>query len=351
MSDVFMECGLSFASATLSWLVTLICIRFALRRNLLDHPNERSSHSQAVPRVGGIGIFAGFAVPFLASSFLSATPQDHWWVVLLSGTGMASVGLLDDFRNLSASRKYLLQLGIVAGILWTGSLIAGVTLPFVGPVALRWLAVPLSLLWLTGFPNFFNFMDGTNGMAGGAALIYGIFFSAYAYLLGNPEVGLIGLLVASSSLGFLFHNFPRARTFMGDAGSLFLGITFALLAALIPVSFIASLLLCSVFIYDCVTTLVRRLARGENIFQAHRSHHYQRLAASGWGHTRVAILYYAMHIVAGILGLFYLFASDDARILIILTDLIMLGGLSLMVGLVERKNVVGETPVAGVAKA
>jgi len=346
MSEFFFDFGLGVASVSLSWLVTLVCIRYALRRNLLDHPNERSSHSQAVPRVGGIGIFAGFVLPLLA-----APHWDHWWVILLAAVGMAAVGLLDDFRNLSASRKYLLQLVIVAAVLASGSFVKEITLPFAKPLVLGWLAVPLSLLWLTGFPNFFNFMDGTNGMAGGAGLIYGSFFSAFAYLQGRAELGLVGLLVAASSLGFLFHNFPRARTFMGDSGSLFLGITFALLAVLMPQCFVASLILCSVFIYDCVTTIFRRLGRRENIFQAHRSHHYQRLARSGWGHSAVAILYFTMHVLAGVLGLIYLYASDVTRILTILADLVMLSALSLLVGFVERKNIATERTVAGVANA
>jgi UDP-GlcNAc:undecaprenyl-phosphate/decaprenyl-phosphate GlcNAc-1-phosphate transferase len=333
MSSIFFNSGLVISSAAISAAITRFCIAYALRRNLLDHPNARSSHEHPVPRVGGVGIFVGFALPFMALAH-----RDHWLVILLAGSGFAAVGLLDDFRNLAASRKYVLQLVIVAGVLASGVMLRAVTIPVLGMLRLGWLAVPFSLVWLTGFPNFFNFMDGTNGMAGGTGVIYGAFLAAYAYMQGRPELGVVGLLIAGTSLGFLIHNFPRARTFMGDAGSLFLGVTTALLVVLLFGSLVSSLILCSVFIYDCVTTIFRRLRRRENIFRAHRSHHYQRLVSSGWSHPKVAALYFAMHVLAGILGLVYLRSSVGAQIIIILLDLTMLLFLSRLVKVVERKR-------------
>ena len=342
--------SLFVASVVLSAVVVRFAIAHALRRNLLDHPNERSSHTQPVPRVGGIGIALGFLLPFATIAH-----GDYWWTMAAAIAAMAGVGLLDDFRNLPASRKYVLQLVIVALLMWSGVLVHELWLPFTGAVMLGWLAVPLTLVWLTGFPNFFNFMDGTNGMAGGSAVIFGGFFAAYAFSEGRAEAATLGLLMAGSALGFLFFNFPRARTFMGDAGSLSLGLCAAMLAVRqhdpMGRHAAASLILCSVFIYDCTTTIFKRLARGENIFAAHRSHHYQRLARAGWGHTRAAWLYFAMHCLAGTLGLIYLRGGETAQLAALATVLIMLLGLSVLVRAADKTEPLQAGPAQEFKKA
>lgn len=332
MNGIFSLFGLFAASALISAAVTRVSIEQASRRNLLDYPNPRSSHTQPVPRLGGIGIALGFLLPFAAMG-----RGDHWWVMAVGMAAMAGVGLLDDFRNLAASRKYLLQLLIAALLVFSGLVVREISLPVAGPIALKWLAAPLTLVWLTGFPNFFNFMDGTNGLAGGTGAIYGVFFAAFAYLEGTPQLAAAGLLMAGSSVGFLFYNFPRAKTFMGDTGSLFLGLGAAILviAGNEPVPL---LMLCSVFIYDCTTTIFKRLAHRENIFAAHKSHHYQRLARAGWGHTRVAWVYFAMHCLAGVLGLVYLRGTESLRAAALAADVVMLAGLSVLVRAAEHST-------------
>ena len=335
MTTTHINAALFVASAVISALVTRFAIAHALRRDLLDHPNERSSHTQPVPRVGGIGIALGLVVPFMMMA-----RGAHWWTLAGAIAAMAGVGLLDDFRNLAASRKYMLQLTIVALLMWSGMVAQQFWAPVTGTVSLGWLAWPLTLVWLTGFPNFFNFIDGTNGMAGGSAVILGGFFAAYAVTEGRPDAAMMGLLMAGSALGFLFYNFPRAKTFMGDTGSLSLGLCAALLALSrhdpAGKHVTASLILCSVIIYDCTTTIFKRLRRGENIFAAHRSHHYQRLARAGWGHTRVAWLYYGMHCTAGALGFGYLLGERNVQIATLAADLAMLLGLSVLLRMAER---------------
>lgn len=317
------------ASGFISAAVTRVCIAQALRRNLLDHPNERSSHTQPVPRVGGIGIAVGFLLPFAV-----LVHGARGWAMLAAFAAMAGVGLLDDFRNLAASRKYLLQVAIAGLLIWSGIVVREFSLPLAGTITLGWLAIPLTLVWLTGFTNFFNFMDGTNGMAGGTAAIYGGFFAAFAYQQGQPGLAVVGLLMFGSSVGFLLFNFPHAKTFMGDTGSLLLGLAAAMVVASAGQNVVALLMLCSVYIYDCVTTIFNRLGRGENIFEAHRSHHYQRLARA-WGHTRVAWLYFAMQAGAGLLGLMYVQGGQWVQIAALGMTVLMLLGLSGLVRVAE----------------
>jgi UDP-N-acetylmuramyl pentapeptide phosphotransferase/UDP-N-acetylglucosamine-1-phosphate transferase len=323
-------------SVVISALAVEVLTRYAVRKNLLDHPNERSSHSQPVPRVGGVGIVLGFLMPFVIGGWgVHLLPQARY-AVLLSMAGMACVGLWDDLLSLAPAAKYAMQLAIAGGLVWWGLVARDFTRPHVGTIHLGWPAVALTLLWLTGFPNYFNFMDGINGMAGGTGVIYGGFLAAIAVMEGRPELAILGLLLAGSSLGFLFHNFPTARTFMGDTGSMFLGLGVAMLAVLIHGDTMVPLILCSVFLYDCTATIARRLTRGENIFRAHRSHHYQRLVQSGWSHARVSILYFAMHCVAGGLALVYLRCGDVARWGVLGAVALMLAGLRGLVMWVER---------------
>lgn len=334
------------ASGALSAVTTWVCIAQALRRNLLDHPNERSSHTQPVPRVGGIGIAVGFLLPFaVLVHFAVVTHGVRGWAMLAALAGMAGVGLLDDFRNLAASRKYLLQVAIAGLLIWSGIVVREFSLPAAGTITLGWLAVPLTLVWLTGFTNFFNFMDGTNGMAGGTAAIYGGFFAAFAYQQRQPELAMVGLLMIGSSVGFLLYNFPRAKTFMGDTGSLLLGLAAAMMVASAGQNVVALLMLCSVYIYDCVTTIFNRLGRGENIFEAHRSHHYQRLARA-WGHTRVAWLYFAIQVAAGSLGLMYLQGGQRRQMAALAVTVVMLLGLSGLVRVAESGAEAIPTPAS-----
>ena len=143
-------------SAAISALATGVCIRYALRRNLLDHPNERSSHSQPVPRVGGVGIVLGFFVPLVAGWGMHAVKLENGYGIMLGLAGMAAIGLWDDLRSLAPPAKYALQLAIAAGLIAQGMVVREVPLPGVGGIQLGWLAAPLTLVWLTGFPNFFN---------------------------------------------------------------------------------------------------------------------------------------------------------------------------------------------------
>lgn len=305
-------------SALIAYVVTKVTITFSLRRGVLDVPNLRSSHSRPVPRLGGIGILAALVMS-LAVFALMRMPG---WVghsvltrdvslLLLVGAGMAVTGLYDDFHGMRPAAKFLVQFVLAGIVVALGMRIESVAVLNWGPIALGVLAFPLTILWLTGFANIFNFMDGINGLAAVTGAAYSGFFFVFAWLQGTPELAATAVVVAGSCLGFLFHNFPKARTFMGDTGSLLLGMVLALLVVQLAqkstsaVSLIGLLLVCAVYLWDSGFTLLRRLQRGENIFQAHRSHLYQRLAQLGLSHARITRLYLLLHLLMGSLGLAY----------------------------------------------
>ena len=303
MSSVVQAAGVAMvAAAATGWLVATIR-RWALRKALLDLPNSRSSHSRATPRLGGVAIalvlLCGLAI--LAMSPL-ASAQQRWALLVLActGAGVAIVSLLDDVRPLPAVVRLLVHLvgAVVTVALVTppGTLDGGV----LGRVMLAGaLAAVLMVLWIGWFINAFNFMDGIDGIAGGQAGTAGLGWAVLGLLTATPTLTIAGALLAGTSAGFLVHNWSPARIFMGDAGSATLGY----LLATVPWAlggeplWIPSILLVWPFVFDALLTLCRRALRGERVWEAHRSHLYQRLVVRGGSHRATAMVYIALAVL------------------------------------------------------
>lgn len=337
-------------SALIAYVVTKVSITLSLRRGVLDVPNVRSSHAQPVPRLGGIGILVALALSLAALGVMrmlgwvecSVFTRDIA-LILLAGTGMAATGLYDDFDGMSPPTKFLMQFVVAGIVVVLGMRIESVAVLNWGPFSLGLLAFPVTILWLTGFANIFNFMDGINGLAAVTGAAYSGFFFVFAWLQGTPELAATAIVVAGSCLGFLPYNLPRARTFMGDTGSLLVGIVLALLVVQLaqkstnPASLIGLLLVCAVYLWDSGFTLLRRLRRGENIFRAHRSHLYQRLAQLELSHVSITSLYLLLHLLMGTLGLAYLRYTNAMRAVILAFAGLTLAGLTMSVYWLEYR--------------
>jgi UDP-N-acetylmuramyl pentapeptide phosphotransferase/UDP-N-acetylglucosamine-1-phosphate transferase len=320
-----------FLAGVISYLVTGWLVSAPARWRALDVPNGRSSHTQPTPRIGGLGVVAAFVavMPLLSIMLL---PKATNWLYATKFTGalvgylvIVLVGLIDDLRRIGPFSKYLGQLMAAIIAVWGGVYFLHLTLPFVGMIRLSWVVgATLAILWLTGFSNFFNFMDGIDGLAGGVAAIYSFALAFVCFGTGHRLLGAGCLMLAASCLGFLAHNFPPAKIFMGDVGSLFIGYALAAFAVLTtnsgerPAPFIAVLLIFGTFIYDPIFTISRRMWRGEKLYQAHRSHLYQRLVIAGQSHRRVSLTYYAISALLGAAGVAYTFAGDRARLVILI---------------------------------
>ena len=240
-------------------------------------------------------------------SFPFGLPRLSLPILLQPGCLLASVGGVPALATHAAGALLIL---FAVGF-WPS-----VDLPFVGSVHWGWLGVPLAFFWVVGLTNAYNFMDGIDGLAGSQAVIAGVGWAGLGWLRGEPLVSLLGLLVAGSSLGFLLHNWPPARIFMGDVGSAFLGFTFAALSVLAaqqnPRLAVAGILLLWPFIFDTIGTFLRRLRRRENVFAAHRSHLYQRLVIAGYSHRTVTLLYSGLALVGLVLALVWVLALPGA---------------------------------------
>lgn len=262
------------------------------RFHVLDYPNERSLHRSPVPRSGGVAILGALLLGGGASTLAVAWPWQVGWIALGAlGVGLLSYG--DDRVGLAPG--YRLVAHLLAGVWLVAGAMVVERFEVPGtvweiPTALGWALSILAVAWLI---NLYNFMDGMDGLAGVMALIG---FSALGVLGlqgGDPPYALACLLIAAASAGFLVWNAPPARVFMGDVGSSSLGYLVAAMAlwgaqrGLFPLW--GALLIFSPFLVDATWTLLRRLVRGERVWEAHRSHHYQRLVQAGWGHRKTLL--------------------------------------------------------------
>jgi glycosyltransferase WbpL len=283
-----------FAAAVVVFVVAATLTPFlatwAHRRNLLDIPNERSSHVIATPRIGGVAlvtsVFIGVGLLQIAGAGISRDAA----IVLAGALAIAALGLADDFWTLSAVLRLLVQAAVAATVVATvGPLPFGLFAPG------GWGAMVLSVFWIGLLTNAYNFMDGIDGIAGMQALVAGVGWTIVAFLAGAGDIAALSLLLAAASSGFLLHNWHPAKVFMGDAGSGFFGFLFAALPLLAHTGD-GSLLWCGAllmwpFLFDTVFTLLRRASRFENILSAHRSHIYQRFVLTGCSHRDVTLVY------------------------------------------------------------
>jgi Fuc2NAc and GlcNAc transferase len=272
-------------AAGVAWLVA----RNAAKLGLLDVPNERSSHESVTPRGGGIGLLAGAGAGIL---FLTASgiPLGRDLGVLLAGTAaIAVLGAIDDRRSIPARYRFGVQLTVAIVVV---VLIGGPgRLPLPPPLDLPigWLGVPLAVAWMITVTNFYNFMDGIDGLATGQG-----FASCAGVIIGVWALGAVELatVLAAACIGFLLLNSPPARIFLGDVGSTALGFAIAGLPLLAPadgrpIAMFGVAIGLSLFLLDPLETLVRLARTGHPIGTAHRGHSYQALAPSREHHRVV----------------------------------------------------------------
>jgi UDP-N-acetylmuramyl pentapeptide phosphotransferase/UDP-N-acetylglucosamine-1-phosphate transferase len=313
--------GFGLAAAVLAYLGVAVLIRWAERRQILDIPNERSSHTRPTPRGGGLAIVVVALGGWLVALSLS---RDAWkgtdLIYVVGAAFVASVSWLDDLRSLSNRVRFGTHMFAALLAIWAFGYWTEITMPIIGLLRLGLLGLPITLLWIVGLTNAYNFMDGIDGIAGGQAVVAGLGWAVLGWLTAQPLVGMLGVLLAAASLGFLGHNWPPARIFMGDVGSAFLGYSFAVLAVIAaksdPRLAVAGILLVWPFVFDTTFTLLRRLRMKENIFAAHRSHLYQRLVILGYSHGRVTLLYAGLAALGGVLAVAWVLGAAVAPYLI-----------------------------------
>ena len=332
--------GIFLLTFLASYLGTLLLLRIRVKDRFVDIPGERSSHDVVKPRFGGIAVVTAFFLGF--GVLLAARPDARVFLPLLPcGALIFAAGVLDDRRSLPVGIRLLAQLAAALIVVATGNVVESIFVPLAGTVELDVLAVPFTILFVLASINFYNFIDGIDGLAAGTASITAGFLALIAYMLGHGSFALLFLAVAGASLGFLQFNFPPSRLFMGDGGSTFLGFFFAFAAIsgnrLVPeVPFFITVLLLSSLYLDAFVTLIRRLFRGERILQPHRTHYYQRLLALGFNHKQVTVLEYALTVLLGTSAVIFFKAGGFFPVFLCLCWLFVFTSLMLKVRGLER---------------
>jgi len=273
----------AWLALAVTWALTAWLTSDSSPIRLHDAPNARSLHQCPTPRTGGLAIIAGIAAGWGVLIWRSGVPE---WLptVAFAAALVAIVSFLDDLFDLSP------VLRLPAHLLAAAIVVAGGTLPLSGVIA-----GVLALGWML---NLYNFMDGMDGFAGGMSMIGFLALAWAGWQAGDAFFAVATGVVAGACAGFLFFNFPPARIFMGDVGSATLGLLAGALSwqgwrmGLFPWWF--PILVFSPFVVDATVTLFRRIFRGERIWQAHRSHYYQRLVLAGWSHRKTVLAEYLL---------------------------------------------------------
>ena len=272
-------------------------ISFSKKEGLVDLPNARKIHTKPISRIGGVAIWASTMLTFLCLVILSYYPYGKLLSgILLGGSLMFLLGLIDDVYCLGAKFKLLIQVAIATIVYLLGVQINSV--PFFGGMDLGWFSYPITLLWIVGISNAMNFIDG-----------------AITLSPPNPISALIGFILAGSMLAFLTFNFNPAKIFMGDSGSLFSGFLLATISitGVMKVATLAILLpfvVLAVPIIDITYASLRRICKGQSPFVADAEHIHHKLLHAGFSQKKTVCILTSVAIIAG--GLACLFASHNA---------------------------------------
>jgi UDP-N-acetylmuramyl pentapeptide phosphotransferase/UDP-N-acetylglucosamine-1-phosphate transferase len=251
---------------------------------------------RAVPRGAGLAIVVVTSLAAAGVAAMSAGLEQRLLAWLLPAVAVAAVSLWDDVRPLPAVGRLTVHLAAAVATVSLVGPVQEISLGSLGAYDLGAAAWPLSVLWLVGMTNAFNFMDGIDGIAGLTAAVAAACLAVAAAAAGMLPVAIVAAALAAGAAGFLLSNWAPARVFMGDVGSTFCGFTIAALPLVLPEPGRGPLLLVATaamwpFVFDAGTTLLRRVVARENILETHHDHLYQRLVIAGWSHRSVAGLY------------------------------------------------------------
>ena len=333
------------------WLTLRLC-ESSSRLYILDHPNERSLHHKPTPRTGGVAIMVALSVGALmlsAFGWINASSSElmrlfdstGWWILLAIGV-ISIVSLMDDRQGLPIGVRLVAHLLVaIILVIGIGLVFPSMEVPLLGSISFGWVAVPITVVFLVWMTNLYNFMDGMDGFAGGMTVIGCGLLGYLGWQAHHPVIAVIATLQSVAAAGFLVHNLPPAKIFMGDVGSVATGF---LIAALIVLGcrdgvydLWVPLIAFSPFILDATVTLARRALRHEKVWEAHRDHYYQRLVIGGWSHRRTLLAEYGVMALCGVFALFYQYAVEAWRSAILGGWALLFVFLALAVRSIERR--------------
>lgn len=284
-----------------SFVLTDVLRRYALKKDLLDRPNQRSSHVVPTPRGGGVAIVVVFLACLIVLFLFDSISLRLLIALFGAGGWVALIGFVDDHGHIQVHWRLMAHVAAaIWALIWLGGLPPMIL--FGHLIDIGWLGHGLAAVYLVWLLNLYNFMDGIDGIAGIEAITVSL-GGGVLYLLSpnSSSEWLVPIMFLTAVVGFLFWNFPRAKIFLGDAGSGFIGLILGALsihsAWVNPRLFWGWVILLGVFVVDATITLLRRIARGERFFEAHRSHAYQNASRKFESHKIVSLLVGAINLL------------------------------------------------------
>ena len=285
-------------AVVLTIAITPLVRLLAVKAGVMDKPDYRKIHKEAMPLMGGLAIFIGFWATVFCTQAVTRE-------ILAFSAGSLLVlvsGVWDDKKSIRPAIKLIFQIAAALIIVFIG----GIRIDFVtslhsaNPMALGWLAFPLTAAWIVGLTNAVNLMDGLDGLAAGVSGIAAVTIGLIAWMEGFPSAGLLALILGASALAFLRYNFYPAKVFMGDTGALFLGFSLAVLSIMgltkmaTTVSVFLPILVLGVPIFDTLLAIARRIVNKTPIFSPDKDHLHHRLIAMGLSHKKAVLVVYSV---------------------------------------------------------
>ncbi len=297
-------------------LLVPIARSIAFRYQFVDQPNKRKIHKEPIPLLGGVVIFFGY----MLASIIWVESLRLKLLILLSGAFIVGIGVLDDYfktrkKDLPASPKLFVQFLVGIIVFSFGVRIEGITSIFDGQLVHfpPGLSLLVTLIWIIGLINMFNFLDGADGLATGVTLISATTLFLIAFIKVQTEMALMSVILMGVSLGFLKHNFYPAKIFMGDAGSAFLGLVLAIISiegALKSATLLSIVMMVFVFgvpIFDTLIVLFKRYRQKKPLHMPDKNHAHHRLLNKGYSQKQAVTLIYVVSILFSIISALVLF--------------------------------------------
>jgi len=306
-----------------AYFITPYVKELAIWAGAMDAPNARKVHTTPIPRMGGLAIYAGFVLAVLASIHVNQQILG----LLLGGTVILVVGIIDDLQQLPARVKLLGQIAAAAVLILFDVRIEWITNPFGDMLFLDYLSIPITILWVVGLTNTMNLIDGLDGLAAGVSTIAAVTILLVALQQNFWIVAILTAALAGSALGFLHYNFNPAKIFMGDTGSMFLGYMLAAVSVIGTVKSAATIALVvpivalGLPIMDTAFAIIRRYTNGQPIFKPDKGHLHHRLLAMGMSQKQAVLL---MYMISGCLGVSAIALTEVTKVYAVLIIIMLL---------------------------
>jgi UDP-GlcNAc:undecaprenyl-phosphate/decaprenyl-phosphate GlcNAc-1-phosphate transferase len=347
----------ALVGALVTLLVTPLVRRFALARGLVDCPGGRKVHTQPIPRLGGVGIFAGVMV---AVGLQAVGEANQWWSGTILGGGTAQVrilsviagltlifvvGLIDDLFTLSPGWKFLGQVVAAGVVVGSGLRIEYIGNPFGGGLfALGLLSIPITMIYILGFTNVINLIDGLDGLAAGVSAIAATTLLVLAAQGNRLDAAAFAVALIGACVGFLRYNSHPASIFMGDSGALFLGFALATISLMgvmkssAAIALAVPLLIIGVPIFDTASAIVRRIKHQRPIQEADKGHIHHRLLGRGFNQRQTVWIIYVWSVALALGGYSVRYAPGSMRVLTFVVLLVITGFMTYWLGLFEASH-------------